>query len=130
MRDAAGELDDLYATGDLTLRVGKHLAVLLGDRAGQGVVLAGQDFQELEQNAGAGQRRRPGPRREGLGGRLHRGVDLGAAAERDPPDLLAGRRVEHLAPAAAGSIRSLAVDEMLNVVHCPLPAGWNWLAAS
>ena len=33
MRDAAGELDDLEAAGDLALRVGQDLAVLLRDRA-------------------------------------------------------------------------------------------------
>ena len=40
MRDAAGELDDLEAAGDLALRVGEHLAVLVGDDPGQRVVLA------------------------------------------------------------------------------------------
>ena len=40
MRDAAGELDDLEAAGDLALGVGQHLAVLRGDDAARFVVLA------------------------------------------------------------------------------------------
>ena len=35
VRDAAGELDDLQAAGDLAERVGEHLAVLGGDDRGQ-----------------------------------------------------------------------------------------------
>ena len=119
MRDAAGELDDLDAAGDLALGVGKHLAVLFRDRAGQRVVLARQELQELEQDAGAGQRRRRGPAGKRLGGGLHRSIDLGAAAQRHPPDALAGRRVEYLAPAPAVALGPLAIDEMLNVAHCP-----------
>ncbi len=53
VRDAAGELDDLEAAGDLATRVGEHLAVLGGEDRGQFVFASVQDLAEREQHRGA-----------------------------------------------------------------------------
>src|SRR5437764_593329 len=56
-------------------------------------------------------------------------IAIGGARESNAPDLLAGRRVEHVAAAPARRLRpacdALAVDEMRDVAHALLPAGWN-----
>ncbi len=129
MRDAAGELDDFEPAHDLALRVGEDLAVLLGDNPRQRVVVPVQEFEELEHDARSRQRCgcRPGGKRRRR--RLYRGVNLACAAHRDAAGALAGRRVEHIAPAPARPVSALAVDEMLNVAHVPLPAGLDWLRA-
>ena len=107
MRNAAGELDDLEAARDLALGVGEDLAVLFGDQARQRVVVAVQQFEELEQHARAGQRRRRRPGRERRGCRLHRPVDLAGAGKGDAAALLAGRRVVDIAPAPARALGAL-----------------------
>jgi hypothetical protein len=122
MRDTAGELDDLGAAGDLALGVGKYLAVLLGDHAGNGVAVAAEQFEKLEQDAGAGQRRGRGPARERRGRGLHRPIDLAGGGKGDAADLLAGRRVEDVAPAPARPLDLLAADIMLDVAHQDAPA--------
>ncbi len=122
MRDAAGEFDDLDAAGDFALRVGKDLAVLLGDGPRQRVVVAGQQFKEFEQDARARQRRGRGPAGERRRRSLDRPVDLTLGGESDAADLLAGRRVVDVAPAPAGSADALAADVMLDVAHQDAPA--------
>ena len=99
------------------VRVGQHLAVLVGDDAGERRLVAQQQLAELEHHAGAGQRRRRGPGRERGARGAHRLIDLGGARQRDAAGALAGRRVEHVAPAAACAADGLAVDEMLDVAH-------------
>src|SRR4051794_37744530 len=112
MRDATGEFDDLDAAGDLALSVGEYLAVLLRDDPRQRIVLARQNLQKLEQNAGAAQRRGGGPARERGAGRLDGGIDLARVGERDPSDFFAGCRVEDIAPAPACATTMLTVDVM------------------
>src|SRR5207248_1193263 len=67
MRDAAGELDDLDAARDLALRIGEDFAVLFGDDPRQRIVLPREDFEKLEQDPRARQRRgrRPAGKRRG-----------------------------------------------------------------
>src|ERR1051325_9126414 len=71
MRDAAGELYDLDAAGDLALGIGKYFAVLFGDDAREIVVLAREDFEKFEQDPRPAQRRGRGP----AGERGSRGLD-------------------------------------------------------
>ena len=81
MRDAAGELDDLEAAGDLAERVGDDLAVLGGEDRGELVLAGVEDLAEREQHLLALAQRRVGPAGEcGLGG-LHGDVDVGRRGE-------------------------------------------------
>src|SRR5712692_4601918 len=125
MRDAAGELDDFEAAGDLALGVGEDLAVLLADDPRQGVVLAVQQFEELEHDACAGQRRRRGPAGKRRPGGLHGLIDRAGAGKGDAADFFAGRRIEDIAPApaptVAGGLDALAVDEMMDFAHALYP---------
>ena len=88
MRDAAGELDDLLAAGDLAEGVGDDLAVFGGDDLGQLALALVEQFAEAEQDLGAlGQRGVP-PRGEGRGG----GVDHRTRVlDRGEGDLAGGR---------------------------------------
>src|SRR5262249_12744754 len=61
----AGELQDLEAALDVALGIREGLAVLGGQQAGQIVVLALDQFQELEHYAGAALGIGRGPGREG-----------------------------------------------------------------
>src|SRR5260370_18211525 len=98
MRDAAGELDDFETAGDLALGVGEDLSVLLADDPRQGVVLAVQQFEELEHDASPGQRRGPGPAATRPPPRPPRPVAHASAAKGDPLHLLSRRRVDDISP--------------------------------
>jgi hypothetical protein len=52
----------------------------------------------------------------GCGRALHRAIDLVGVGQRHLRLDLAGRRVEHVAEAAAGPVDPLAADEMIEVV--------------
>src|SRR6266851_8139324 len=123
MRDAAGEFDDLRAAGDFAPCVRQHLAVLVGDEARQGFALALQELAELEQHARPSERRGRCPGGERRRRRLYRRIDLADASEGNATGALAGRRIEHIAPAPARPVDALAVDEMLDVAHAAPPAG-------
>ena len=62
-----------------------------------------------------------GPLRQRRPRRLHRGVDLGGAGERDPARLLADRRIEHVAVAAARAGDPPAADPVPDVLHAASP---------
>ena len=69
MRDAAGKLDDLHATRNLTERIGEHLAVLLGDDRGYFFLTSVENLAEGEEDRCALGQRGIAPAREcGLGG--------------------------------------------------------------
>ena len=112
MRDAAGELDDFGAALHLAFGIRQDLAVLVGDHPGKRVTVALHQFAELEEDtrAGQGRGRRPGGERRRR--RLYRLVDLGGAAHCDAPGALAGRRVEHIAPAPARTPLALCLPLM------------------
>ena len=72
--DAARELDDLEAAGDLAQRVGVHLAVLGGDDRGELVLAAVEQLAEGEEDLGTPGQRRGAPAR---GARAAAGDDAG-----------------------------------------------------
>ena len=96
VRDAAGELHDLEAAGDLAEGVGVHLAVLAGDDRGQ-LVLAGlEQLAEAEHHAGPGGDRDLAP---GVGGPAGGGDDgggVGLVGQHHPAGHLAGGRIGHV----------------------------------
>ena len=61
MGNAAGELHHFDAARDLALGVGEDLAVFAGDELGQLVLMLVQQRLEVEEDAGALERRRFGP---------------------------------------------------------------------
>ena len=63
VRDAAGELHALEATGHLAPRVVEHLAVLGGDDRGQVVAVGVDELAKAEQRVGPSAHRRVAPRR-------------------------------------------------------------------
>src|SRR5271166_3231053 len=119
MRDAAGEFDDLDAAGDFALRVGKDLAVLLGDQPRQCVVLASEELEEFEHDPRAGEGRGRSPAGKRRRGCPHRLIDLARSGKSDAPDLLAGRRIKDIASAPAFALDPSAPDVMLDVAHHP-----------
>src|SRR5205807_10647704 len=121
LRDAAGELDDLEAARQLALGVGENLTVLAGDDAGELVLMFAEQLAKAEEHAGAGQRRRCRPVREGGRGGLDGGIDLAGIGESDAAGALAGCRVEDITEAAARAGDALARYEMVyRLGHCPL----------
>ncbi len=58
VRDATGKLDHFQPAGDFALGVGKHLAVLAGDQAGDVVTTFFEQFLETKHDPRAHQRRR------------------------------------------------------------------------
>ena len=95
VRQAAGQLDDLLAAGDLAERVGEHLAVFAGDDLGGLVLAFVEQFPEPEQHLGAaGQGHVPPPRERGGGGGDHR-LRVGPGGQRDLLGDPAGGRVVH-----------------------------------
>jgi hypothetical protein len=111
LRDAAGELHDLEAADAAALGVAEDLAVLGGDEGGHGVEVGLGQLLELEEDAGALQRRGGGPAGEGGLRRGDRLADLGGAGERHLRRFLAGGRVEHVAEAAGRALGQFAVDQ-------------------
>jgi hypothetical protein len=57
VRDAAGELDHFHAAGQFAARIREYLAMLARDRRRDRFGVAGEQFLELEQDAGAVERR-------------------------------------------------------------------------
>ena len=105
MGDAAGELDDLDATGHLAPGVLQDLAVLGGDQPGQVVTVRVGQLAEGEQDPAPCRERGVPPRPERLGGRLDGVVDVLDRGENDLGGLLAGRRVEDGGGASRGPFR-------------------------
>ena len=82
--DAAGELDDLLATGHLTPGVGQHLPVLRRDQFGQLTSAGIEQLAEPEQHPGAPGQRGVPPGRERRLGRGDGGVHVGRSGQRQP----------------------------------------------
>ncbi len=98
LRDAAGELEVLEATRDLTQGVGGHLAVLRGQQRGELGATRVHEVPDAEHDLGALRDRRRAPGREcGLRGR-DRAVDLFDAREVDARACTSRGRVIHRAP--------------------------------
>jgi hypothetical protein len=117
LRNAAGELHDVDAAGDLALCVGEDLAVLGGDEVGQFVAVLVEQFQELEHDARAADRRGVGPGREGgLRGR-DRGVHVGLGAEGHLAGDAAAGGVGHVLGAAGGVGRGAAADVVFDICN-------------
>ena len=100
VRDAAGELEVLEATGDLAQRVGRDLAVLGGQVRRQFVPACLDQVPDLEHDVGALRERRRPPGREGRRCRRDGSAQLVGRGEVHELGDLAGRRVEDLALAA------------------------------
>ncbi len=117
LRDAAGQLDDLQAAGDLAQRVAVHLAVLGGDQRGQLLAVrvdqlaVGEQYgRTLGQRAGA-----PGAERllGGGDGRVH----LVHGGEGDLLLLGAGRGVVDRAERAGHALGGLSADPVVDGLH-------------
>ena len=108
--------DDLEPADARALGVGEHLAVLGGHQRGELVDVLLHQLLELEHDPGAPQRRRVRPVRERRGGGGHRLAHLGLARQWNLGRYLAGRRVEHVAEAAARPLHLLAVEVMVQVL--------------
>ena len=107
--DAAGELHDLLAAGDLAERVGVHLAVLGGDQVGELALAAVEQLAEGEEHLRAGGQRGLPPR---LGGTRRGGDDGGGVrlvGQRDPAGDLAGGGVGDVGPPVGGAVEATAV---------------------
>src|SRR5690606_17962598 len=99
---------------------------------GQFVLVLVEQRLEIEQDAGALERRhfRPGGERRARRG--HSRVDLGGRGQRDGTADLAGGGVEAFGVAAAAALAGLAGDEMSELLHgiqaisfSTLPIDWN-----
>ncbi len=112
VRDAAGELDDLEAAGDLAERVGEHLAVLGGDDRGQLALALVEQLAEAEQHLGALGQRGGAPARERRARGGDRRVDVVRGREGDPLGHRAGRRVEDVTPAGRRTVVNPTADPM------------------
>ena len=67
MGNTTGELDVLNSPGDLSLRVGDHLAVLGGDQRSDVVAVAVEQIAKAEQDRRSLRERRSAPLAEGTG---------------------------------------------------------------
>ncbi len=121
MRNAAGELDDFQSALDVALGVGKGLAVFGGQKPRQIVVLALDQFQELEHDAGAALRIGGGPAGEGGLGVGDGLFDLGFPRQRDLGLHFAGIGVENVAETARRALDLLTANKMTNLTHAYSP---------
>jgi len=96
----AGELHNFEAALDVALGIRDGLAMLGGEQAGQVVVFALDQLQELEHHARAALRIGRGPTRKGGLGIGDRLFHLGLTGERHLGCNLAGIGIEHLAKPA------------------------------
>jgi hypothetical protein len=117
MGRAGGELDHLDAALHRTRGVGQGLAMLLARQLHQLIAVLLHQFAEAGEDAPAPQRRRRAPAGKGRPRRPHRALDIGRAGQGDLAHDLAGRRVEHVAAAPAGSGLTLTIDPELNNLH-------------
>ena len=128
MRDAAGELDHFEPALDVALGVGEGLAVLGGEQPRQIVILALDQLQKFEHDAGAALRIGRGPARKrglGIGDRF---FDLGFCRQRDLGLHLAGIGIKDVAEAPGRALDLFAADKMANLAHVCSP--WARGAAS
>ena len=117
--DAAGQLDDLQAAGDLAERVGVDLAVLGGDQLGDGVAVGVQQRAVARTAPWCARPARTVPQvAEGVLGGGDRRVDLLGGGERDLGGDLAGGRVGDRAAVARRALDGLATDPVVDGLHC------------
>lgn len=113
--EAAGELDDLAAAGDLAAGVVDGLAVFGGDDPPEFLLVLHEQLAEGEHHLRALGERGLRPALEGRGGGGDGGVDLRGPAEHDTGLFLSGGRVEDRLGVGAGDRG--AVDPVGNGVH-------------
>lgn len=112
--DAAGQVDDLQAAGDLAEGVRVDLAVLGDDQLGDRVAVGVEERAELEEDRGALGERGGTPGRPGVLGGGDGGVDLLDGGERDLGGHGAGGRVGDRAPVARRALDALATDPVVD----------------
>ena len=83
LRNAACELHHVDRARDLALRVGKYFAVFGGNRSRERVFVLIHQLQKFENDAGAANGRRVGPRGERGRSGLHGSVNFGFVCERN-----------------------------------------------
>mmetsp|Transcript_32922 Transcript_32922/g.80068 ORF Transcript_32922/g.80068 Transcript_32922/m.80068 type:complete len:229 (+) Transcript_32922:606-1292(+) len=104
-------LDHLESTEDVTLGVGKRLAVLQGDRFGEFLLIFPNQPLQVEHDALSYSDRRLRPRREGILCGLDRSLHFSLSCLGDPGHNLLGGRVVHVDPFLAFRFDELAIDE-------------------
>jgi len=115
LRNAACEFDHVDAARHFTLRIREDLAVLGGDDRGEFVAMLVHQFEELQHDARAADRRRVAPGRE-RGFRARDGcIDIGGFTEHELARTLARRGIEHRLRARGRAMRALAVNVMNDV---------------
>ena len=112
VRDTAGELDDLQATGDLTEGVRGDLAVLSGDEGGNALLVVVEQLAEGEEHLGAAGERGLAPLLGGGGCLGHDIPDDRGAGEVDLSRHLAGGRVEDVSGALRGALPRGVPDQV------------------
>lgn len=115
--DAAGQVDDLQAAGDLAEGVVVDLAVLGGDQPGDLLAVLVEQGTELEQHGGAPGQRGGAPARVGGLGGGDGGVHLLGGGERDLGGDLAGGGVGDGAELARRAVDGLAADPVVDGLH-------------
>ena len=98
----------VQAAADVPLRLVERLAVLLRAELAQLAIVLFHHVAEVEEDACAGGDGDLAPRREGLLGCTHRGVDVRRRAKRNGSELFAGRGVGHLR--AVPRVRAPRID--------------------
>ena len=94
--DPAGELGHLKPAANLTLRVGKNLAVLRSDNRGQFIRMRRQLFTEPEQDPGARRQRHLGPRIRSVPRLRHNTLNVVLVCQPQLAGHLTGCRIEDL----------------------------------
>ena len=95
VRDPAGEFDHFHAAGQLAQRIRPHFAVLADDDPRQLFHVLLQQHFEVEQHAGAAQRRGTGPAVKRIASNLNRLRDFLRGRYRDFAHRFARRRIVH-----------------------------------
>ena len=117
MRNAAGEIDDVDAAGELAMRVGVRFAVLFRDRADDLVGVTIQKLLEAEHVLDALQRRRRAPADGRLLGGRNGGIHVLDGRERQVGRLLPRRGVVDGRDAQRCGRDLVAVDGVLDGLH-------------
>ena len=132
VRNAADEFADFEAADDIALGVFDGLAMLRGEQRRQLVHVLVQEFDELEEDAGAALRVGGGPFRLRCLGVFDGGAQFLYAGERDRRLHFAGCRIVDVARASARAGDALAADEMTNLTHgcassfSSMVTGWHF----
>nr|WP_300149727.1 hypothetical protein [Propionicimonas sp.] len=117
VRDAAGELDDLEAAGDLAEGVRDGLAVLGGDDLRDPLPVGVEQLAEREQHPSAPGHRGGRPADRGLGGPGYDLVDQVLRGQVDRARLAASGRVEHRGGALGRAGPVLVADQVGDALY-------------